>query len=315
LATDININHNIFDNSARKSGGAGTSGPPAKDNSATLAKEIGKVLEKVSKDSGKNLSNDIKKALESTLRQFILKSTGPRTTGGVAQGSGGGLSSADITKIINNVTKKGTSDLLRELTKLQRSGSTRSTGAMSSATERQIQQILRNLNSALGSKGITLPPEAAKTIGNTIASVIDKTISKEVSKSMQEATKAWGEIKNSASAAQKAFDAISKIKKSGGGIDVKEIGNALSELKNLAKSLGNLKKSSEDLNKTVGKLATDQKELAKETGMAIKAMKEAVATKTKQVVSDIPSKLINKENYKKQFNEFLNEFKRRKAVR
>ena len=302
---DYTINHNIFDGPARKN--TGTTSKSTGIDETKLAKEIGKVMGKVSKDSSKSLSSEIGKQIEISLGRILSRQTqGP--TGRPEKP----ISKTDIERIVKNVSLDTANSILAALAKGNKATGPRHSGNVESVfknMDKQITAAIGKLNTSLTTKtGVSLGPEGSKIIAESIGKAIRATVSTELGKSVQEASKTYQSIQRSANATAKAVEAISKLKKSGGGIDVTEIPKVIKSLVTLSKEARDLSNDYKELRTSVKALSKEQDGIVRELGVAIKETKASIASRVSSAIKDIPSKLLDVDKFKKVFDDFLNKF-------
>ena len=306
---DYTINHNIFEGrGAQKS--AGGSSKSAGVDETKLAKEIGKVMGKVSKDANKSLSGELSKQLEISLKRALKNQ---QTQGPAGKPSQKPISKTDIERIIKNVSLDTANSILKEMAKGTRAGGPQHTRGAETAfknMDNHITAAIGKLNTALFSKtGVEIGPAGAKIIADSVGKALRSAVSTELGKSVQEASKTYQSIQRSASATAKAVESISKLKKSGGGIDVTEIPKVIKSLVTLSKEAKGLSDDYKELRTSVKTLTKEQEGIMRELGNAVKETKANMAAKFK-TIKDIPAKLLDSDKFKKVFDDFLQKFEK-----
>ncbi len=306
---EYTINHNIFEGRGAPKSAGGSSKSTGIDGDK-LAKEIGKVMGKVSKDANKVLSTELSKQLETSLKRALRNQ---QTQGPTGRPSEKPISKSDIERIIKNVSLDTANSILKALAKGTRAGGPQHTKGAEAAfknMDNHITAAIGKLNTALSSKtGVELGPAGTKIIADSVGKALRSVISTELGKSVQEASKTYQSIQRSAAATTKAVESISKLKKSGGGIDVTEIPKVIKSLVTLSKEAKGLSDDYKELRSSVKTLTKEQEGIMRELGNAIKETKASMAAKFK-TVKDIPAKLLDADKFKKVFADFLQKFEK-----
>jgi uncharacterized coiled-coil DUF342 family protein len=279
---EYTINHNITEGRGARGTTGGTSKPINEDQ---LARKIGKVYEKVAKDTNKSLQNNLTKELDKVLAKVIRELVRHQRGGKPS----GGISDQDITKLIKNATKNITTEagnsLIRELKKVKpgQAGNSRELETLFKSLDRRIAGLAPAINTALSKAGVEISPQGLKIISDAIGASMRGVVSKEFGTAMRDFNRTVDSLMRGFGEAVKAFESIKKIKTSGGGIDVGESRKALEHVGRFAKEFKNVSDDFKNLSQSVKTLARDQKNIMKEISDALSEMKKDLGSKAKVI--------------------------------
>jgi len=306
---DYTINHNITGGGS--SGGAGKPSKSAGIDENKLASKIGKIYEKVAKDTNaklaKTINTEFDKVLTKLIREIIRHQTGGP--------SGGGVSNQEIGRIVKDATKtisvEAANSLLKELKKVKpgQAGNSKELETIFKSVDRKIGGMVGAVNTALSKAGVELSPQGVKILSNAIGASLRGVVSKEFGSAMKDLNRTVESLSRGLDATTKALDSFSKLKKSGGGIDVKEVPQALRSLGTFAREVKNVNNDFKELSRSVKLLAKDQKDIMKEVAGAIGELKQSIGQRTRAATQAAPA-LVDPKNWKLVAKDFLERFDR-----
>jgi len=176
---DYTINHNITGEGSR--GGAGRPSKSAGIDENKLASKIGKVYEKIAKDTNaklaKTINTEFDKVLTKLVREIIRHQPGGQ--------SGGGVSNQEIGRIVKDATKtisvEAANSLLKELKKVKpgQAGNSKELETIFKSVDRKIGGMVGAVNTALSKAGVELSPQGVKILSNAIGASLRGVVSKE----------------------------------------------------------------------------------------------------------------------------------------
>ena len=324
-------------------GSAGTSGSaagPARPQAGdTALKGLVRNLEKILKDSSKETSDKLAKSIESILVKFAKV---PTQVKGVAASAG--LSRVDARRIAKEVASEIANQQIKQLVKAFPSqGPTTASDSkiiqsIEKSADRQAKTIVAGLNSILSRQGVQL--ENTKDLERAVAGAVKSAIPKETSVSIKEIGRLTTTIMSGMKDINKIAQQMMSMRKSGGGIDVKEIKEMMKSVKelnskfkqasestvkigqsakNVAGDIGDLKKNISEFNKALTskvkgvaqRAEADPAKFAKTTAVAVaQALEKSLKRSPAHRGSDLEGEIKKLGNNVKSVGEVLNKFEK-----
>jgi len=235
-------------------GGAAKTKSQAGDSSM---KDLRRTLEKIFRESSKDNSNTLAKSLEKIIIKFAKIQTQVKGTAASA-----GLSGADARRIAKEVASEIVNQQIRQLAKSFPSKTTTTKQSddkliksIERSADRQAKTIIGGLNSILSRHGVQL--ENIKDLERAISGAVKNAIPKDTSMGIKEIGRAVTSLKSGFNEINKLSRQIMSMRKSGGGIDVKEIKEMMSSFQKLNKDFKQITDSTVKAGKAIESVTND----------------------------------------------------------
>jgi len=231
-------------------------GPTRTQAGDAALKGLTRNLEKILKDSSKESAEKIAKSLESILIKFARV---PAQVKGIAASTG--INAADAKRIAKEVASEIANQQIKQLAKAFPSQTTTAPSdvkiiqSIEKSADRQAKTIIAGLNSILSRQGVQL--ESTKDLERAVSGAIKSAIPKDTGVGIKEAGKALTLIKSSLGDINKIANNISSMRKSGGGIDVKEIKEMMGSFQKLNKDFKQISESTLKAGKAIESITND----------------------------------------------------------
>jgi len=214
-------------NPTGNSGGKSSSGAMDAPN----YKQLYSLFDKGLGDINKNLSSDISNAVVKSI-SHLISSSASKTPGGTS------ASSSDINRIIKNGIDELSKQLVTQMTKASTpsaSGSPRAVNmdALYTNMDKRISGVMGGITTELSRYGIKLDPSVSKEITSAIKEATQSAAPKELVATIKDLSGAVKVLGKAGSDIIKGISSVNTMRKSGGGIDVKELVPHAKDIKNL----------------------------------------------------------------------------------
>ncbi len=253
MAEDYNFN---FFQGTKSAGGAGAGGrKPAGD---VDYRRLLKSLEKILKDSSKTTSDKLSKSFEEILTKFIRARVQPKGTS-----VSGGISKAELAAIAKEVALAAGTQQINQFIKAFKSKTTtppssdKNLQSIEKSIDRQAKTIVAAMNSLLSRKGIQL--EDTKGLEQAITGAMRRAIPKETGTGIKEIGRLVVSLKSGINKIDKLVTAIAAMRKSGGGIDVREISKVIQAIGEISQEAKKVKESSKGAAKAIESVTNEVK--------------------------------------------------------
>ena len=266
-------NFNFFQGTKGAAGGAGTRKPAGNVDYQRLLKS----LEKILKDSSKTTSDKLSKSFEEIITKFARTQTRSKGTSAF-----GGVSKAELAAIAKEVASAASVQQINQLLKAFQSKTTttpssdKNLRSVEKSIDRQSKAIVAAMNSLLSRKGMQLEE---KGLEQAIAGAMRRALPKETGTGIKEIGKLITALKSGINKIDKLATAIGAMRKSGGGIDVKEIKHVMKAVGEISQEAKKVKESSAGAAKAI-KSVTDE---VKDFKSSLKGVTGALTSKVSRV--------------------------------
>lgn len=274
---DHNINLNIKEpkQSGQRQTPRSASGGLDAASVKRLLSSLEKNQNKVIRDLGTGLEKVVGKAFSKALRPTGTAAPASR---GVSQR---GSSAAETSRIVKGLAGELSSVLIKELSKASSgtTGSQNTPQVISKVLDRQ----LGKLENTLSRQGIKLDPGAIKELRSALEGSVSKLIPTEVIRSLKSLGTSANTIQSASKNLAIAVKDMSKIRKSGGGIDVTEIPKFIKNLKDSAAAFKELVSEGKKARDALKGVADESTALYREISQSITAVRTSARTKIQGV--------------------------------
>ena len=281
-----NYNFNFFQGTKQSAGGAGAGGrKPAGD---VDYQRLLKSLEKILKGSSKTTSDKLSKSFEEILTKFIKTRIQPKGTS-----APGGISKAEIAAIAKEVALAAGQRQIKQLVKAFQSktatapSTDKNLKSVEKSIDRQSKTIVSAMNSLLSRKGIQL--EDTKGLEQAITGAMRRAIPKETGTGIREIGRLATSLKSGINKIDKLTTAVSAMRKSGGGIDVREISKVIQAIGEISREAKRVKESTVGAAKAIESVTSEVKEF-KDSLKGIKGAITRKVTGVKERAKEDPQK-------------------------
>ena len=260
-----------------KSPGGGTTKTKAQAGDASL-KNLLRSLEKIFRRGAIDSSDKLSKSLEAILLKFAKAQTQVK---GVAASAG--LSGPEARRIAKEIASEIVNQQIKQLTKAYPSKTTTTQSndklikSIERSSDRQAKTIVAGLNSILSSKGIQLEDTVA--LERAISGAVQSAIPKDTGVGIKEIGKIVVLLKSGIGDINKIVKNISSMRKSEGGIDVKEIKEMMKSFQELNQKYKQISDSTTKAGKAIKSVTNDVVEFKK----SLSEVKQVAAGKVRGV--------------------------------
>lgn len=310
MAETIEVKHTTPKGGPTGAGAAGSGGRGGGPiDEKKLAKAMAEAIDKVQKDAGKSLAKELDKSLDKLITKFAREMAKSQKPGQAGQKP---ISAKDIEQVLKgslkNVVVETANSAIREASKVKPgTGHAKELEKAFKSMDKSIESQLSTLNKSISKKtGVELSSEGVRILSNAIGTGMRGVISKEIGNAFTNLEKTLTSAGRSFETGAKALESISKARKSGGGIEYKEVPGAIRDVIALAKEARQLKKDFTDLRASLKAFGSDQKKIVKELETAFSTELKRQSEKVKS----LPGSFKDPKNFEKAFDKLENVAKR-----
>jgi len=219
---------------------------------ATSVKSIEQTLQKALNNIEKKLGKELVKALKPILKEPAI-----------TKGSAG--KEQDVSKILKPLMKKLSEDIVKGMSSKEDVGRTIS---------KSIESAVSNIEKKIGKQ---LAPDVKSRVTSAIGGKVSDVAGKDVAKTFKSLDKTISTLSNSVNALSNAVGSAKKLRKSGGGLEWKEIPQFVKDIKSAGQEFLNVQKELSDLKKSVSDLKGVTKEIKESFSQAASTIKRSTS--------------------------------------
>ena len=281
---DHNVNINIKDTS--------------KARAASQPRGAGKVTTQLDPTSLQKLNRVFKDAVSKSfnlqkLGNTIAKAISKEISSQQKRQPGGAATKGDVNRIVKQVS----GDLAKQISKSLISALSKPTTAAGkpglsdrrivesiSSLDKHIQSAIKNLNTQLQKQiGGQLGPDVSKSIANAVSGAVSKAIPKSLDKATKDLSTAVSGIQSIVREISTIAGSIKRMRQTGGGVDITEIGPILTSLKRLITEFSKLPQELKKARESAMSVAKEEKQLYSDFSKALTELRKATREKVTRV--------------------------------
>jgi len=272
--TTHTVDLNINDKAGKTAGGKPkTTTPKTTAGSKALDKALQTTLDKMEKSYTNKLLPELKK---------IVNQSGSTKT----KTQDSGASRAEINSIIKKIAKELAAEFIKSTA--QASSSTKATGG----TNKDVEAIAKRLETATSSSinklaqvlkqktGVTLDKDTIQQLKTTTTSTAAKSVPKEMITAYKDLSTSANSLKSTVATVGALVKSIKAIRSSGEGIDINELKQFYTALKDLRAEAAKTKEEYKKMRESMKSLKDTQKELLGDFSGALKKIQSGVGAKS-----------------------------------